>query len=183
MGRDQAGAWASLGKKDDEDDSFVGQNPGKLNRDHRGGWASLGRRQDADNPFTGQNPMYAGRADAAAEEIKPLQRTMPNPLKRALSFGPKKIGMVSRTGDSSSRLLQPSNSTYTGHSAAGSVGPSHSYRESGYPENDTSRAAPLGRSTRRPVRAFERLDEEVYDRFLNCTKLSSKEDRAIRRMA
>ncbi len=147
--------------------------PGRLGKDQTG-WGALGKRLDADEDFIGKNPMFAGPVEAL-EESNPLQHSMPARPRRTPSFAARRAGRGGGTkrggggpsSDSPSRLMRRSSSSY---SSAGSI--RRSYSESGYPEFDTGLTATTVRGTRRPVRAFQRLDEDVYDRFLNCTKKS-----------
>lgn len=115
--------------------------------------------------------MYARPVETVDE--KHIQtRTIPAPPKRSFSFASRRTrgGPLSRS--SRRNKIEGPSSCSPSRSAGRGNGEMRPY--------DSSLAATYARSTRRPVRAFERLDEDVYDEFLNCTK---KGGRGIRRMA
>lgn len=132
---------------------------------------------DANEDFTGNNPMYA-RPVEVIEEKNIQQRTLPAPPRRSFSFVSRRTrGTTSFSpsrSKSSNKTAAPS--SYSPAQPAGRV------YDDGYREYDSSLSATYARSTRRPVRAFQKLDEDVYDEFLNCTKKKTKAPRGIRRM-
>lgn len=116
-----------------------------------------------------------------SEESKLLQHSMPARPRRTLSFPSRRTGGGGATrraggGPSSYSPSRLSRRRSPGYSPPGSIG--RSYSESGYPEHDTGLTATTVRGTRRPLRAFQRLDEDVYDSFLNCTKTSRRKSRS-----
>lgn len=119
--------------------------------------------------FTGSNPMY-GRPVETVDEKHIQSRTLPAPPRRGFSFAPRK----KRGGFGSTTEGPP------GHSPPVSAVHKNS-ADQAYPY-DSSTSATHARFTRRPVRAFQKLDDDVYDGFLNATKKKAKSGRGILRM-
>lgn len=105
-------------------------------------WAgSGGEHQDAEG-FIGSNPMYTHQAEVAEK------RTF---SARKHRVSPKKVGVPNSSASRSSAVSQ---------------GSSHDGLH-GYEDHSSTATA---RNTRRPLRAFQRLDEDLYDGFLHCAK-------------
>lgn len=144
-------------------------------------WASTvdDPEDDASEVFTGNNPMYAHPAETV-EEKRTQSRTLPAPHKKAFSFAPRR----SRGGPSSSSPSRSTRANKFKTEGPSSYNPSRTVGRSSdevYPY-DSSLSANYARSTRRPVRAFQKLDEDVYEEFLHCTKKKPKGGRVVRRM-
>ncbi|CAM9202859.1 unnamed protein product [Ectocarpus fasciculatus] len=105
-------------------------------------WAgSGGENQDASEGFIGSNPMYTHKVEVAEKHTFFAQKN---------HASPKKAGVANSSASRSSAVSQGSS-----HDGL------HGY--------EVTATAPA-RNTRRPVRAFQRLDEDVYDGFLHCAK-------------
>eukprot|EP00752_Nemacystus_decipiens_P014298 g12718.t1 len=135
--------------------------------------------------FTGNNPMY-GRPVETIDEKNIQTRTLPARPKRSFSFAPRKKGGGGGGGggpfaSSDTYRSRRSHQVEGPSSVSPSVSAGRSSADEGYPY-DSNASATYARFTRRPVRAFQKLDEDVYDEFLNCTKKKPKSGRVVRRM-
>lgn len=130
--------------------------------------------------------MYA-RPVETVEEKNIQSRTLPAPPKRSFSFASRRTSTRDSSGPSSSSSSLSRSKSFSktegpsSYSMSRSAGRSSGENDDGHP-HDGSLAATSARSTRRPVRAFQKIDEDVYDGFLNCTKKTNRASRGFRRM-
>lgn len=131
---------------------------------------------EASEDFTGNNPMYA-RPVETVEEKNIQTRARPAPSKRSFPFAPRKTRGPSNFSPSRFKRGDKTGGP-SSHSPSRSVvrnnDEGHAY--------DSNLSATYARSTRRPVRAFQKLDDELYDGFLNAAKKKPKASRGFRRM-